>query len=431
MRWTRRHRKPANPRYRASATRASTGNRSTRKTRLIDFYRPTTSNEHPIGSVTCPCAPLTSSACAVVARLACFSATFAAPDTRGPRRTAARRNPSCQSAFDDAPRALVTALAIPLPKGRAGIERVGDRDCLSAFASCCRAIDELSLVLSYLFRPSPARTRLGASSASPERSRTTSFDTLVARSAPFGASRAEDRSCPPRVNATSSFDPGCLRLRAVIEGAAITVSRDHLSRSRFHGHEPRSPATSPRFSHRASASALSFRASLAAFTETFARRSGSLVRSWASLPPSLRCNSRLGKGGRSVTRQRLPSQFRSASTTHESSSPRGHSTCQSRCLRTFLDRLISSPPGRLRLVAWGEPRILEIERCCVSAALFLHLTQTELASTAPGAGAHGASPFEPAMSTRPPLARRTLEHHATPYPIEPSTSCREPRDERG
>jgi hypothetical protein len=53
----------------------------------------------------------------------------------------------------------VTALAIPLPGGRAGIERVGDRDCLSAFASCCRAIDELSLVLSYLFRPSPARTR--------------------------------------------------------------------------------------------------------------------------------------------------------------------------------------------------------------------------------------------------------------------------------
>jgi len=136
----------------------------------------------------------------------------------------------------------------------------------------------------YLFRPSPARTRLGASSASPERSRTISFDTLVARSAPFGASRAEDRSCPPRVNATSSFDPGCLRLRAVIEGAVTTVSRDHLFRRRFHGHEPRSPATSSRLSRRASASALSFRTSPPAFTGTVVRRSGSLVRSWASPP---------------------------------------------------------------------------------------------------------------------------------------------------
>jgi hypothetical protein len=70
----------------------------------------------------------------------------------------------------------------------------------------------------FVFRPSPARTRLGAFSASPERSRTTSFDTLVARAAPFGASPAEDRLRPPRVNATSFVDPGCLRLRAVIEG---------------------------------------------------------------------------------------------------------------------------------------------------------------------------------------------------------------------
>lgn len=56
LRWTRRSRKPAHHRYRASDTRASAGIRSTRKTRLINFYRPTTSNEHPIGSVTCPCA---------------------------------------------------------------------------------------------------------------------------------------------------------------------------------------------------------------------------------------------------------------------------------------------------------------------------------------------------------------------------------------
>lgn len=119
-------------------------------------------------------------------------------------------------------------------------------------------VGELSLVLlvfAALHRPALAWELLRLY---PERSRTTSFDTLVARAAPCGASRAEDHFGSPRVNATSFCDPRCLRLRAVIEGATIAVSRDRLSRGRFHGHDPRSPATSSRLCRRASASALSF-----------------------------------------------------------------------------------------------------------------------------------------------------------------------------
>jgi hypothetical protein len=48
---------PANSRYPAPGFRASAATDRRERHVIIDFYRPTTSNEHPIGSVTCPCRP--------------------------------------------------------------------------------------------------------------------------------------------------------------------------------------------------------------------------------------------------------------------------------------------------------------------------------------------------------------------------------------
>jgi len=85
----------------------------TRKTRLIDFYKPTTSNEHPIGSVTCPCrrhAALFTLRCQLCALVGDALPASLPENPRGPKPVEAL---SCRCAFDDAPRALVIALDVP------------------------------------------------------------------------------------------------------------------------------------------------------------------------------------------------------------------------------------------------------------------------------------------------------------------------------
>jgi hypothetical protein len=89
----------------------------------------------PIGSVTCPCRLFTprvsdtlpTSSC--LSQLALESAPFGQPSLRGtPGGPKPVEIPSCRSAFDDARRALVTALStFPLPFGRTGTAWIGDR----------------------------------------------------------------------------------------------------------------------------------------------------------------------------------------------------------------------------------------------------------------------------------------------------------------
>lgn len=97
---------------------------------------------------------------------ACLSAPLVPAVREDPGGPKPVECPSCQSAFDDAPRASVTALAIPLHEAERGSS--GSVTTIACRRSCPvvgRLASSRSSVL--ICRPSPARTRLGASSALP------------------------------------------------------------------------------------------------------------------------------------------------------------------------------------------------------------------------------------------------------------------------
>jgi hypothetical protein len=143
--------------------------------------------------------------------------------------------PSCRSAFDDAHRASVTALAFPLPSADRGSSGLVTAAPLSV--RVLSSGDSASSRAPFSFRPSPIHTRLGASSAFPKRFGTIASDTLVTQAALFGASRAKDALHLPRVNAAGFLHPGCLTSTKCDRGALNAVSRGHSFHSRFRDYE--------------------------------------------------------------------------------------------------------------------------------------------------------------------------------------------------
>lgn len=259
---------------------------------------------------------------------------FSAAHLVGAREPPADRSPSnvprarvrltTHQSFGDCP-------CDPPARGRAGIERVGDRDCLSALASCCRALASSRSSFFALppftgphspgsffgFTPSdrgqPPLTPLSRERrlAVPLAPRIVSARLASTRRASVipGASVFELSSRGPR-----SQSPA---IACLVAAFAVTILDHPPPRRGF--------AAAPRLLRSLSAR------SLRAFTRIVAQRPRSFVRSRASIQPSLRGESQLGCW-RSVALRRLPS----------SSDPRARPTNRRAPLTSCLSFLVLS-----------------------------------------------------------------------------------------
>lgn len=255
--------------------------------------------------------------------------------------------PSCRSAFDDAPRASVTALGEPPTYGRSGLEWIGDRSAFRLARPVVGRFGELSraTLVSALHPSTPAWELLRLSPSDFGQSPLT-----PSSPGPALSTQSEPRmiSTSPASTRPASFIPGALHRRSAIEAPWPRFPAATRSIAAFATMNPRPPATSARLCRRALASAPSvppghnrlspFAPSVAAIVRPMACTQSPSP--WPE-PKLVQLEER-----RSSTSARY---FRSASTTVESSNPAGSGANAFKTLSGRAGMLSSCPIGSTAL----------------------------------------------------------------------------------